>query len=75
MVYGTFSLYCLNIQLFVLDPRNDPRTPEYWDIRTRRQSQDQINFDDAFNNKGRKKEQMLIRKTMIALALGTGSIL
>ena len=54
----------------VLDPRNDPRKPEYWDIRTRRQSQDQIKFEEAFNQQGRKKEKMLIRKGLIALALG-----
>ena len=62
--------------IYSLDPRNDPRRPEYWDIRTRRQSQDQINFDEAFNSRGREKEKLLIRRGLFALALGlNGSIL
>ena len=59
-----------HLYLYSLDPRNDPRRPEYWDIRTRRQSQDQINFDEAFNSRGRKKEKLLIRRGLFALALG-----
>ena len=68
---GRFYKYFLKrYQLLFLDPRNDPRTHEYWDIRRRRQSPDQINFDDAFNNRARKKEKLLMRKGLIALALG-----
>ena len=64
-----------HLYLYSLDPRNDPRRPEYWDIRTRRQSQDQINFEEAFNNKARKKEKLLMRRAMIALALGLNGLI
>ena len=52
------------------DPRNDPRTREYWDIRRRTQSKEEIDLEKAFNNKNRVKEQTLIRKMMLGLALG-----
>ena len=52
------------------DPRNDPRTREYWDIRRRTQTKEQIDFEKAFNHKSRTKERTLIRKAMLGLALG-----
>ena len=52
------------------DPRNDPRTREYWDIRRRTQTKEQIDFEKAFNHKSRTKEKTLIRKAMLGLALG-----
>ena len=52
------------------DPRNDPRTREYWDIRRRSQTKEQIDFEKALNHKNRTKEKTLIRKAMLGLVLG-----
>ena len=53
-----------------LDPRNDPRKREYWEIRTRRQSQEEIKFEEMMANRAREKERALLRKIAVALALG-----
>ena len=52
------------------DPRNDPRTREYWDVRRRNQTDEQINVEAAFNNKNRAKEKKIIRYAMLGLSLG-----
>eukprot|EP00092_Neocalanus_flemingeri_P004599 GFUD01004955.1.p1 GENE.GFUD01004955.1~~GFUD01004955.1.p1 ORF type:complete len:229 (-),score=43.82 GFUD01004955.1:44-730(-) len=52
------------------DPRNDPRTREYWEIRTRRQSPEEIKFEEAMDNKNRKREKWIIRRGLIGLAIG-----
>ena len=52
------------------DPRNDPRTREYWEIRTRRQSPKEIKLEEAMDNKNREREKMIIRKGLIGLLIG-----
>ena len=52
------------------DPRNDPRTREYWDVRRRTQTDEQINVEAAFNNKNREKEKKIIRWAMLSLGVG-----
>ena len=52
------------------DPRNDPRKREYWDVRRRNQTDEQINVEAAFNNKNRAKEKKIIRYAMLSLGLG-----
>ena len=52
------------------DPRNDPRQREYWDVRRRNQTDEQINVEAAFNNKNRAKEKKIIRYAMLSLGLG-----
>ena len=52
------------------DPKNDPRTREYWDVRRRTQTDEQIDIEAAFNNKNRAKEKKIIRWTMLSLGLG-----
>lgn len=53
------------------DPRNDPRTREYWEIRRKApQTEAEINLEKLFNRKGRDKEKKLIRYAMIGLAIG-----
>jgi len=51
------------------DPRNDPRTREYWEIRKRTQSEEEINFEQVFNNKNRDKERALMRNCLIGLII------
>ena len=53
-----------------LDPRNDPRKREYWEIRTRRQSSEEIKFEEMMANRARDKERTLLRKIAVALVLG-----
>jgi len=53
------------------DPRNDPRTREYWEVRRKApQTEAEINLEEAFNRKGRDKEKKLIRSIMVFLAIG-----
>jgi DnaJ-class molecular chaperone len=52
------------------DPRNDPRTREYWDVRRRTQTDEQIDVEAAFNNKSREKEKKIIRWAMLSLGVG-----
>ena len=52
------------------DPRNDPRTREYWDVRRRTQTDEQIDVEAAFNNKNREKEKKIIRWAMLSLGVG-----
>lgn len=47
------------------DPRNDPRNREYWDIRRRTQTEEQINVEAAFNHKNRVKEKKIIRWALL----------
>ena len=47
------------------DPRNDPRTREYWDVRRRTQTQEQINFEEALNSRNRDKEKKIIRTALV----------
>ena len=47
------------------DPRNDPRTREYWDVRRRTQTQEQINFEEALNSRNRDKEKKIIRTALL----------
>ena len=53
-----------------LDPRNDPRRREYWEVRTRRQTPQEIKFEELMANRTRDRETKLLRRTAIALALG-----
>jgi len=53
-----------------MDPRNDPRSREYWEIRTRRRSPEEIKFEELMANKARDKERKIIRRGMIALIIG-----
>ena len=53
------------------DPKNDPRTREYWEIRRKApQTEAEINLEAAFNRKGRDKERKLIRSIGVFLAIG-----
>ena len=53
-----------------LDPKNDPRTRDYWEIRRRRQTPAEIKFEEDMNNKARERERTLLRRSAIALLLG-----
>ena len=52
------------------DPRSDPRCPEYWDIRRRRQDPHKVKLEQEMENKAREKERALIRKAGLGLVLG-----
>jgi len=52
------------------DPRNDPRTRDYWEIRTRRQSPKEIKFEELMDKKNRTKEKKIIRRGFIGLCIG-----
>jgi len=52
------------------DPRNDPRTMEYWEIRKRRQSPGEIKFEQDMENRARERERRVIRRAGIALVIG-----
>ena len=50
------------------DPRNDPRRKEYWEIRTRHRTTDDIDVEEALNGRGRDKEKKLIRNSLYGKA-------
>ena len=52
------------------DPSNDPRPREYWEIRTRRQSPEEMKFEEEIANRTRDRETRVLRRAGIALALG-----
>jgi len=57
-------------QFDVHDPRNDPRNREYWDLRKRSQSQEEITLEEQMNNRNRTKERAIMWRGGIALLLG-----
>jgi len=52
------------------DPRNDPRKPEYWDLRKRVKSEEDIRREQEIIMQNKIKEKALIRKSLIFLLVG-----
>jgi len=52
------------------DERNDPRKPEYWDLRKRVKSEEDIRREQEIIMQNKIKEKALIRKSLIFLLVG-----
>jgi len=52
------------------DPRNDPRKPEYWEVRKRVKTEEDIKREQEIIQKNKIKEAALLRKSMLFLLIG-----